>query len=906
MEPASRLPRDLADHLDRGGTILTANQRAARTLQLDYDRQRRAEGASSWEPPAILAWESWTAGLWQRLLLEGDENAGPLPLLLNQTQELQLWRSVITADSQWTSLHSAGSLAATAAGAWWLLCAYRGQSGLRSLGVSGDTRAFQRWTVAFLRRCKEDLYLAGAELESALATAIAARTFQPAMGDILLVGFDRLTPAQAALVEVLRDSGVRVAEEAPLPTAAGLHLAAADTPEAEFTQAAYWLRAALQAEPAARIAVIHPEIAAERAALDRVFRQHLAPELQSVAEDPAHAPYEFSLGEPLLSRPIIATAMKLLRWAVSPLPVDDISGILLSPFFTPSAERDIRAEFDAFHLRQTSLLRPEFDLPALIRMAEGSGRIAARLGGLLRQLRDLHRAGTRLLAGGTARQRPFADWADTIRELLRAAGWAESAGLDSVSYQALRKWESTLDELATLDFEGTRPSFAEALGHLEEIARRTLFAPESRDAPIQIMSPLEAAGSRFDAVYFLRCSDLNWPLRPGLNPLLGWRIQRDLGTPGSDAAEDAEAARRIAARIAASAATVVFSYARRTEEAHQRPSPALAGFTFEPFALTPDPEPQAAAELEVIEDPGYIPLADPRVRGGSGILKLQAACGFRAFAEKRLHATAIDAPGSGMDAAQRGSIVHAALEAFWSGLHTQAALRALTTDARAAALGRAIDDSLSEFEQALGSPWESAYLDLQRERLHRLLTPWLDLELARPAFEVTQREQQFEDLAIGPLLLSLRVDRVDRILGEDGQELGEVILDYKTGAASPKMWETDRPDEPQLPLYAALRGPGTVAGVAFASLRAGNDLGVRGLAAREGILPRHAGQTAPTLEEQIAAWRTVLTNLAIDFADGDARVRPKNYPETCQYCQQRLLCRLDPATLGDPQEDADA
>ena len=36
--------------------------------------------------------------------------------------------------------------------------------------------------------------------------------------------------------------------------------------------------------------------------------------------------------------------------------------------------------------------------------------------------------------------------------------------------------------------------FDQALTALERIARQTMFAPESREAPVQVMGPLEAAG----------------------------------------------------------------------------------------------------------------------------------------------------------------------------------------------------------------------------------------------------------------------------------------------------------------------------------------------------------------------------------------------------------------------------
>jgi hypothetical protein len=36
----------------------------------------------------------------------------------------------------------------------------------------------------------------------------------------------------------------------------------------------------------------------------------------------------------------------------------------------------------------------------------------------------------------------------------------------------------------------------------------------------------------------------------------------------------------------------------------------------------------------------------------------------------------------------------------------------------------------------------------------------------------------------------------------------------------------------------------------------------------------------------------------VDFAAGELSVDPKAYPSTCAYCQQRLLCRLNPEALA--------
>ena len=57
--------------------------------------------------------------------------------------------------------------------------------------------------------------------------------------------------------------------------------------------------------------------------------------------------------------------------------------------------------------------------------------------------------------------------------------------------------------------------------------------------------------------------------------------------------------------------------------------------------------------------------ADEAQRGGARLLELQAACPFRAQAELRLGARALEEPGVGVDAAERGDLIHRALAVLW-------------------------------------------------------------------------------------------------------------------------------------------------------------------------------------------------------------------------------------------------
>jgi hypothetical protein len=90
-------------------------------------------------------------------------------------------------------------------------------------------------------------------------------------------------------------------------------------------------------------------------------------------------------------------------------------------------------------------------------------------------------------------------------------------------------------------------------------------------------------------------------------------------------------------------------------------------------------------------------------------------------------------------------------------------------------------------------------------------------------------------------------------------------------------------------------------------------MGIDGYEARNGVLPKATRLKAASLAAQVGEWRATLTALAESFHTGSAAVAPKHYPNTCKYCEQRLLCRLDISTLNadalediDPDDDTDS
>ncbi len=903
--------------LDRGTLLLTPNERAARTLQRAWDRIQHSRQLTTWEPAKILSWRSWLQLLWKRLLLDGRVSA----LLLTPLQEQHVWRGVITTSAAAASLRSIDSLVDLAAKAWRRVCAYGGQQLLRrsSHHLQGDPLQFALWARSFEDVCRQESLLSEALLEDELIQQLTPRDFRlaGALEGALLLGFDRLLPAQGALLESLRLAGGSVVQGQEPGTPHGLLVTAPDQTE-ELRTCALWIRARLRDVPDARIALIVNNLDLERDTIDSVLRELLSPELEDIAANSDLVPFEFSLGRPMAHQPMVQSALDLLHWALEPLPLEKVSRLLLSPYFAAEdQEVTARAEFDAFSLRQQLRLRPEITLSGLGQELEQSENLHGRLSGLFRAIKNMEEAQSKF----DLHPRGFAEWSDWMRAWLARSQWCTSvSSLTSHEYQLRERWESALDQLASLDFVNQGIDLQQALDTLDRLSKELIFAPEANDAPVQILGPLEAAGQSFDALWLLRGGEMQWPPSAATLPLLSWSLQRELQMPGTDAERERAAAFQLTRRLAASSHEFIVSYAHSTaSEGSQRAAAILRELQLSDVPLDDligqEQPTNAPVTLErVLDATGITPLPDQVLPGGVRILELQAACGFRAFAELRLGASELRERGPGLNSMERGSAVHSALEEFWKTLESQRELRALSQVERDEMIQRAVEAGLNKAQTAKTTPWDSAYLRAQRLRLTTLLHDWIQMELRRPEFTVVAQEEARKNIALGPLRLSLRMDRIDLV---DGQQ---VVLDYKTGSANTSGWLGDRPDQPQVPLYAILASKGgdqsngtalPLAAVGFGQVRAGKDMSLRGFAAAPGILHAHgsvrpASMDAESFDAQIVRWHEILERLAIEFAEGDLRVRPKQYPATCVRCGQRLLCRLDTSSIANETLTEDA
>jgi len=267
----------------------------------------------------------------------------------------------------------------------------------------------------------------------------------------------------------------------------------------------------------------------------------------------------------------------------------------------------------------------------------------------------------------------------------------------------------------------------------------------------------------------------------------------------------------------------------------------------------------------------------------------QAACPFRAFAHVRLASEPIEEPNPGLDARDRGTLVHCMLANVWRDIGTQARLLALPAADLEAILAKSADEAIAQVKRYRHEALSGRFGALERERLARIAAEWLALERRRGDFEVTGIEEKHA-LEFGGVTVNVKLDRVDRL-----PTFEHVVIDYKTGKCSASSWLGERPEEPQLPMYAL--GTDRVAAIAFAQVKTG-EMAFKGFARDDGLLPKVGpvgkGQAKryPRWPDLLAALRVELDSIGKGFASGDARVDPKKGPMTCGLCDQQAVCRI--------------
>jgi ATP-dependent helicase/nuclease subunit B len=878
-----------------GGIVVTASERAARSLTVAFNRSRRAEGLTAWLAPNIQDWQTFVRRAWEeRNPLRNTDTR----LVLNSLQEHSLWSEIVSAAApEAARLDGARDrLAALAMEAHGLICAYAPQL-LNKKARSGwdqDAAAFSDWLARFDEVCRAGSLISAARLPLELVQMLKRNSAERT--PLLLAGFDRILPTQQELFAAWGGCTQVSLGEA----AAQIEFHQATDPASELAACAVWCKQRLAA-PNARLLVVTRDVPSRRGEIERAFLR-LACEGGSASA--ASSVFEFSLGVPLSQIALARGAGLLLHWLTEPIDEHELDWLLSTGLSAEAPGESLALTAFMRALRRKNLQRTRWMLAEFLRQKPGAplpDAWVARVTQAQRRLQDFAR-----------RQQSTIAAAELVPELLELAGWPGVRTLTSAEFQARRRWQQTVDDCASLGFNGRPIEWKEFLAVLDRAVNETLFAPESQDAPILIAGPAESAGLAADAIWFLGATEDAWPANGATHPLLPLAAQRAAGMPHASPRLDWELADTVTRRLLAAAPEVHFSYATQNEGVEARPSRIVEQLAGAPqpisaaLAAPAIPPPLAAT----VEDTSQIPFPAGDAPGGSATLTAQSQCAFKAFATARLGAQSWEPAEAGLNARERGQLLHEVLHSVWAGpphgIRSHSELLAVESPNSLVAdhVRRVFATQMSS--RATESMPQS-YLALEQARLIKLVTEWLVYERARIPFSVLDTEQK-TSVSVGGLRFNLRLDRIDRLI--DGSSL---VIDYKSSDVSPTEWDLPRPNDLQLPVYADFAvnlDSNTIGGLVFAKARAGKTEfagKVRDAKATlRGDLRGNANLVKKPLDsEQLSAWKQYIEELARDFLAGRAVVNPREYPETCERCGLQVVCRVseNPPLSGDENSE---
>jgi ATP-dependent helicase/nuclease subunit B len=878
--------------LRNGGLVVTASERAARSLTVAFNRSRRAEGLTAWLAPNIRDWNRFVRDEWNERNLDSR-------LVLNSLQEHSLWAGIVTAAAP-EAARLAGArdrLAALAIEAHGLICAYAPQL-LNKKARSAwdqDAAAFGDWLTRFDEICRASSLISSArlplELMQALKQDSAGRT------PLLLAGFDRVLPTQQELFAAWGACTQVSLGEA----AAQIKFHQATDPASELAACAVWCKQQLTTNSHARLLVVTQDVAARRGEIERAFL-HLAYEGGSGSA--TSSVFEFSLGVPLSQIALARGAGLLLRWLTEPIEEHELDWLLSTGQTAASPGESLALAAFMRALRRKDMQRTRWTLADFLRQKPGASLPTAWVARVTETQRRLHEFARRPQSTIVA--------AELVPELLELAGWPGVRPLTSAEFQAGRRWQQTVDECASLGFNGRPIEWKELLAVLDRAVNETLFAPESQDAPILIAGPAESAGLAADAIWFLGATEDAWPANGATHPLLPLAAQRAAVMPHASPRLDWELADTVTHRLLASAPEVHFSYAMQNEGVGARPSRIVEQLAGAPQLLSAAlAAPAISAPLAVtIEDASQIPFPAGDAPGGSATLTAQSQCAFKAFATARLGAQSWEPAEAGLTAKERGQLLHDVLHSVWSGppygIRSHQELLAVQ-DLNSFVADHVRRVFATQMSSRATDSMPQSYLTLEETRLIRLVTEWLLYERERIPFNVLDTEQK-TSVSVDGLPLKVRLDRIDRLI--DGSLL---VIDYKSGDVSPSAWDLPRPDDVQLPLYADFAlglDWNAIGGLVFAKVRAGDtEFSGKVRDAKATLRANLRGNAnlvkKPLDSEQLSAWKQYIEELALDFLAGRAAVNPRDYPETCERCGLQVICRVseNPPLSGDENSD---
>ncbi len=877
--------RPLLPAISDNSLILTPNSRLRNKLIDAYNQNSQAQNDRQyWAAPRVYSLAEWVSEQYQ-VLLDSACIDEPRALIEDFT-ERQLWLAIVEEDNEGAELINPLKLASDAQSAYKTL--RRWNLDPCDFDKTQDS-PLENWSKRFDEQLQKFQFATSEHIQQQLCEALS---HHPKLQEdrLTLVGFDDIAPLTQRLFDAISKTQAIVDPLQQRTSKPVTKVRSYSSAEEEITAAARWSLNKLSANPDAVIGIISPELGQNRQQIERIFVETFEPHF-ALPETPRYTlPFNFSAGVPLGSTAFIRDTLALLNLNSYQNPIEYFDNLLFSPFFSIPSQLALKTS-----QRLSTIFRSTLKTSRLRQIvhrqsqAEGIDPKEAEVWTLLdTQLQDIE---------SLKRQKPntmlASGWAALYEQQLRKLSWPGERRLDSNEYQQMNQWYELLEKFAFLDHLQQPLNGSQALDQLTKLASGVHFQPQTPESPIQILGALEGSGLQFTDCWILGLSQQSWPPSPEPNPLISLQLQRELAMPHADADRELIYAERLTDGYKRCANDIVFSYPQMADATSLHKSSLLEGI---------DEDTDTSETSETLEWSEYLKGFDATlewvntgtapavsedelksIRGGSQIFKNQAISPFAAFALHRLKAKTRQSISAGFTAIQRGEILHGALSDIWKSLESQAQLLKTTDEQLKDLIQQCVEQQVKHFSKKEPEAFGDTYVQLEITRQSKLIERWLDDEKQRPNFSVAANEESVK-VEFAGLPLNLRLDRMDKL---DSGEL--ILIDYKTGNPNPKSWGSERPEEPQLPLYCLCYNQ-DIDAVLFAQINT-RDIAIKGLGSLSepinGVIDStKAGalDLPETWEDIQAHWKTSLENLAQEFLQGDCSLEFKS-PTTKRFYQ---------------------
>ena len=454
-------------------------------------------------------------------------------------------------------------------------------------------------------------------------------------------------------------------------------------------------------------------------------------------------------------------------------------------------------------------------------------------------------------------------WAELFSQQLQSLGWPGTRGLNKSQQKEVELFIDLLQQLVPISLVETKISCSSALRILGRLAQSAQIQAESPINGINLLNTVESAVG-FSHLWLLDASADHWPGYVKPDPLIPIHFQLDQDMPRCHPDHERDFCLNLFDQLRGNCQELVFSISQQDTDQPTEFSPLLSDYPELGLEISTQSKEEVTQNWQWVDcsrGPTLSQSPDVTDRGGSNIFNLMAASPFHAFAQYRLNARPFAEAFIGIGPSHRGKIIHDILDRIWGQLENSENLKQLDDKALNSLIEESVHQQLLSW-QGDHFNLELGYFEQLKSSFIQLLQEWMKFESGRESFVVLAREEKLK-AQIGPLNLSLRIDRIDELEGG-----GKLLIDYKTGASSR---ENDLLSSPpvaaQLPLY-AISLEDEFSGLCFAQVVPGAAR-LRGIAASENSERLVAIEDWNDLKNQ---WRKDLTELAEAYAAGDSRV----------------------------------